>query len=42
MKHEIWTVACGGYKEASTRVFATRKEAEDYMKDEYEDQIMVH
>ena len=42
MKHEIWTVACGGYKEASTRVFATRKEAEDYMKEEYEDQIMVH
>ena len=41
MKHKVWTVACGGYKSAGARVFPTRKEAEDYMKAEYEDQIQV-
>lgn len=41
MKHKIWTVSCGGYKTAGTRVFPTKKEAEDYMRAEYEDQIAV-
>ena len=41
MKQKVWTVACGGYKTAGARVFTTRKEAEEYMKAEYEDQIEV-
>lgn len=39
MKYKIWTVACGGYKEAGAKVFTSKKEAENYMKEEYEDQI---
>ena len=41
MKCTIWTVACGGYKTAGARVFTNKKEAEEYMKAEYEDQIEV-
>ena len=41
MKRKIWTVACGGYKSAGAEVFATREEAEEYMKAEYEVQIEI-
>ena len=39
MRKTVWTVACGGYKEAGAKVFPSRKAAEDYMREEYEDQI---
>ena len=41
MKRKIWTVACGGYKSVGAEVFASREEAEEYMKAEYEDQIEI-